>query len=104
MKAAVFFGAGDMKVRELDLPQISDQELLVQVKACAVCGTDIRVFEGKKTQGISPPAVIGHEIAGGGRVRAGRSHRYHPGHSLPQLLLLLEWDGKYLRQSYRFRI
>jgi len=64
MKAAVFFAAGDMKVGELDLPQISDQELLVQVKACAVCGTDIRVFEGKKTQGISPPAVIGHEIAG----------------------------------------
>ena len=64
MKAAVFFGPQSMKVQELDLPRISDQELLIQVKACAVCGTDIRVFEGKKTKGISPPAVIGHEIAG----------------------------------------
>lgn len=64
MKAAVFFAPGDMKVRELELPRILDKEILVQVKACAVCGTDLRVFEGKKTKGISPPAVIGHEISG----------------------------------------
>jgi len=64
MKAAVFYAPGDMKVKDLDLPHISEEELLIRVKACAVCGTDIRVFEGKKTKGIFPPAVIGHEIAG----------------------------------------
>ncbi|MDH7500511.1 MAG: zinc-dependent dehydrogenase, partial [candidate division NC10 bacterium] len=64
MKAAVFYAPGDMRLNEMEMPSISDGELLVRVKACAVCGTDIRVFEGKKTKGISPPAVIGHEIAG----------------------------------------
>jgi L-iditol 2-dehydrogenase len=64
MKAAVFFAPEDMKVTEVDVPEISEQDLLIQVKACAVCGTDIRIFEGKKTKGITPPAVIGHEIAG----------------------------------------
>ena len=64
MKAAVFFAPGDMKLKDLEIPRIADEELLIRVRACAVCGTDIRVFEGKKTKGITPPAVIGHEISG----------------------------------------
>ncbi len=64
MKAAVFYAPGDMRLTDLEPPGISAGEVLIQVKACAVCGTDIRVFEGKKTKGIFPPAVIGHEISG----------------------------------------
>lgn len=64
MRAAVFYAPGDMRLNDLDVPSISEEELLIRVRACAVCGTDIRIFEGKKTKGISPPAVIGHEIAG----------------------------------------
>jgi L-iditol 2-dehydrogenase len=64
MKAAVFYSPGVIKVEEIQVPRISERELLIRVKACAVCGTDIRIFEGKKTKGITPPAIIGHEIAG----------------------------------------
>lgn len=64
MKAALFYAPGDIRIDEIDVPPISEGELLIRVRACAVCGTDIRVFEGKKTKGIHPPAVIGHEIAG----------------------------------------
>lgn len=39
-------------------------EVLVKIAACAVCGTDLRILSGGKTRGVTPPRVLGHEIAG----------------------------------------
>lgn len=63
MKAAVYKGIGSIEVEEIEKPVISDGELLVQVKACAICGGDARTFRhGHKA--IKPPIVLGHEFAG----------------------------------------
>lgn len=64
MIAAVFEGAGKLEVREVETPAVGPGEVLMRVGANTVCGTDLRILRGEKTAGISPPAVIGHEVAG----------------------------------------
>ena len=64
MIAAVFDGPGALEVREVETPIVGPGEVLVKVGANTVCGTDLRVLRGEKTAGISPPAIIGHELAG----------------------------------------
>lgn len=64
MRAAVFGGVGSMEVREVERPEAGVGEVLVKVGANTICGTDLRIFRGEKTAGISPPAIIGHEVAG----------------------------------------
>ena len=39
-------------------------DLVLRVKAATICGTDIRVFRGRKTAGIRYPSIIGHEFSG----------------------------------------
>ncbi len=63
MKAAVFQGPGKMDLQEVEKPLCKDGEVLIKVEACAVCGTDIRIYRhGQKN--VTPPHIIGHEIAG----------------------------------------
>ncbi|WP_157727874.1 alcohol dehydrogenase catalytic domain-containing protein [Aeribacillus pallidus] len=51
MKAAVFYKPNEMRLEEVAMPDITEQEVLVKVNFCAVCGTDVRIFKGKKTKG-----------------------------------------------------
>jgi len=63
MKAAVFQGPERMEVKEVDTPQYKEGEVLLKVEACAVCGTDARIYyHGQKN--VVPPHIIGHEIGG----------------------------------------
>ncbi len=64
MIAAVFNGPGEMEVKEIETPEIGPGEVLVEVGANTVCGTDIRILRGEKTTGIYPPSILGHEFAG----------------------------------------
>lgn len=64
MKAARFWGSGQLRVEDIACPEIDEDEVLLRVRACAVCGTDLRILNGEKTQGVRVPSVIGHEIAG----------------------------------------
>src|SRR5437868_11107015 len=64
MLAAVFQRPGQMDVTEVNTPDIGADEVLVKVGANTICGTDVRIFRGEKTKGISPPTILGHEMAG----------------------------------------
>ncbi len=64
MKAAVLHQPEDLRIEDTKQPQVGPGELLLEVKACGVCGTDRRVYLGTKSRGIHFPCVIGHEIAG----------------------------------------
>ncbi|MBP1154134.1 MULTISPECIES: zinc-dependent dehydrogenase [unclassified Paenibacillus] len=64
MKAAVFHGPGHMQLEEIEKPQITAADVLVKINVSAVCGTDVRIFDGKKTKGVRLPSVIGHEMVG----------------------------------------
>lgn len=63
MKAAVFYGPGDIRIEEKEKPKPAPGEVLIQVKACAVCGTDVRIYSYGQAN-VKPPHIIGHEIAG----------------------------------------
>lgn len=67
MKAQVFYEANVMKFEEIDIPKINDNEVLVKVKACGICGSDIAYYFGKspvETSTGKGPIVLGHEISG----------------------------------------
>lgn len=71
MKAAVYLGIGQIEVRDLEMPAVGDDEALIKVDSCAVCGSDIRTFRHGNSR-VVPPQILGHEIAGQ-VVRAGRN-------------------------------
>jgi len=60
MKAAFIAGKGKVEIKDLPTPKISASEVLVHMRTCGVCGTDIEKFHGDH---ITPP-VLGHEVAG----------------------------------------
>ena len=61
MKAAILTKPGQFEVREVDKPKCGQGEILIKVKACAVCGTDLRIFRGQKKIDVQ---ITGHEISG----------------------------------------
>ncbi len=63
MKAAVLETLGKMVVKEVPIPRVDDNSVLVKIKACAVCGSDIRIFHHGNSR-VNPPQVLGHEMAG----------------------------------------
>jgi L-iditol 2-dehydrogenase len=63
MKAAVYEGLDKITVRELPTPTPEPGGIVVRVRACAVCGSDIRIFHHGNSR-VNPPQVLGHEIAG----------------------------------------
>ncbi|MHA1784054.1 MAG: zinc-binding dehydrogenase [Candidatus Helarchaeota archaeon] len=67
MKAAMFHGPKDVKLEDTDVPKISDDEILVKIKAATTCGTDRKLFlrDTKKYPAyFNPPTIFGHEVAG----------------------------------------
>ncbi|NDQ58063.1 MAG: alcohol dehydrogenase catalytic domain-containing protein, partial [Acidipila sp.] len=65
MTAAVLYGREDLKVEEVAIPELADDEVLVRVKVALTCGTDLKVWKrGYHARMITPPALFGHELAG----------------------------------------
>src|ERR1700736_2261167 len=61
MRAGVYREKGVVCVEEVPVPEVGDDEVLVKVAACGVCGTDIKkIFYGY----VAPPQILGHELAG----------------------------------------
>ena len=65
MKSAVFYGKHDLRVEESAKPAVGRRDVLINVKACGVCGTDVHIYEGDKgAADVTPPTILGHEFAG----------------------------------------
>ncbi|WP_394927094.1 zinc-dependent alcohol dehydrogenase family protein [uncultured Robinsoniella sp.] len=65
MRSAVFYGKHDLRVEESKKPEIGPNDVLIQVKACGVCGTDVHIYEGDKGAAeVTPPTILGHEFSG----------------------------------------
>lgn len=53
------------EVREMQLGKPAAGQVIVQVKACGVCGTDVHIYHGEAGSAeVTPPVVLGHEFAG----------------------------------------
>ncbi len=65
MKSAVFYGKHDLRVEEHPMPEVGPHDVLIQVEACGVCGTDVHIYEGDKGAAeVTPPTILGHEFSG----------------------------------------
>ena len=65
MKAGVFYAANDLRIEEIPKPSPQAGEVLVRVKACGICGTDVHIFHGDKGCVPTPVGtVLGHEFSG----------------------------------------
>lgn len=62
MKCANLHGINDLRYEDIPVPECADDEVLVAVKSCGICGSDIGRVYTKGTYHF--PTVIGHEFAG----------------------------------------
>ena len=61
--AAVFLGVGKpLEIREVAIPALRAGEILVEVVACTLCGSDLHSIEGRRD--VPLPTILGHEILG----------------------------------------
>jgi L-iditol 2-dehydrogenase len=63
LKALVLTQYNQLEYIEVPKPKISDDEVLIKVKACAICGSDVHGYDGKSGRRI-PPIIMGHEASG----------------------------------------
>ena len=74
MKAAVLETPGLFAVKEVPIPELESDEVLVRVAACGICHTDLHYIEHGVPTAKTPPIILGHEASGlidakGDRVR-----------------------------------
>lgn len=63
MKALLLEEYGKVRIVDLPKPEIAENEVLINVKACAICGSDLHGFTGRSDR-RRPPLIMGHEAAG----------------------------------------
>jgi L-iditol 2-dehydrogenase len=73
VKALLLNQYKNLQLTDMPVPEIGEDDLLVQVRACGICGSDVHGYDGSTGRRI-PPLVMGHEAAGvvvktGSRVR-----------------------------------
>jgi len=63
LRALVYHAIQDFRIEEIEKPACPPEGLLLKVKACGLCGGDVRTYFGGH-KSVTPPWIIGHEIAG----------------------------------------
>lgn len=64
MKAVVKVKKGKscVELKEVDIPEIKNDEVLIKVKVCGICGSDVHIYHGEYP--CIPPVILGHEFSG----------------------------------------
>lgn len=63
MKALVLDKYNELNYRDVENPKIAANEVLIKVKACGICGSDVHGMDGS-TGRRNPPIIMGHEASG----------------------------------------
>lgn len=66
MRALVNYGpeSESVELREMPVPDIGDEDVLLAVKAVGVCGSDLHQYHGTHSWKVNYPVALGHEFAG----------------------------------------
>lgn len=75
MRAALYYGPGDVRVENVAAPSASAGQVLIRVELCGICGTDLHEFydgpvfcptatEPHPLTGATAPVILGHELVG----------------------------------------
>jgi L-iditol 2-dehydrogenase len=80
MLAARLYGKHNLRIEEMPVPMIGDDEILLRVKVATICGTDLRmVLNGTNGANAENPLVLCHEFAGVIEKVGSRVIGYQPG-------------------------
>lgn len=65
MKAARFYEKGKLVIDEVPVKEPGDHDVVIKIRYCGVCGTDVHIFGGEKGSAeVHPPVILGHELSG----------------------------------------
>ncbi|MEN6386232.1 MAG: alcohol dehydrogenase catalytic domain-containing protein, partial [Phycisphaerales bacterium] len=66
MKALVKYGnkPEQLEIRQMPVPVIGDDDILLETKAAGICGWDIEMWQHKMTTQFNVPVIQGHEFCG----------------------------------------
>jgi 2-desacetyl-2-hydroxyethyl bacteriochlorophyllide A dehydrogenase len=64
MRAAVIYGPRDIRLETVEDPSIRGDEILVKVKACGICGSDIHTYKMGVMSSSPNSRILGHEFSG----------------------------------------
>lgn len=102
MKAAMLYGVKDLRLVDVEVPEVKDGEVLVKIRRATTCGTDLKIYQrGYVKKVIELPAIFGHEWAGdvaevGQSVSwPARNMRVRAGNSAPCLRCSMCQKGRY---------
>jgi threonine dehydrogenase-like Zn-dependent dehydrogenase len=68
VRAAVYEGEGRLVLKDVPDPTPAPTEVLIEVEACGICGSDVQIINVPPGHPSTPPVIIGHEFVG--RIRA----------------------------------
>jgi len=63
MKALVYTGTQEMTYRDEPLPKPREGDVVMEVSAAAICGSDMHAYHGHDARRV-PPLILGHEVSG----------------------------------------
>jgi len=75
MKCAMYYNNRDIRLEEIPVPKIGKDELLVKMRACGICGSDVLEWYRVK----KAPLVLGHEMTGEIAEAGSNVSEYHLG-------------------------
>jgi Zn-dependent alcohol dehydrogenase len=68
MQAAVYYGPRDIRVEDVPMPGLAENELLIRIQACGICGADLHMYRlgmfealGRR---VDNGRIMGHELSG----------------------------------------
>src|ERR1035438_7287349 len=63
MKALLLSAYKQLDIVDMPAPKPAPDELLIRIRACGICGSDVHGYDGSTGRRL-PPVVMGHEAAG----------------------------------------
>ena len=63
MKSMMLTEPKKLEIQDSPIPSFGKDEVLIRVKACGICGSDVHGYDGSSGRRI-PPLIMGHEAAG----------------------------------------
>lgn len=63
MKSMMLTEPSKLEIQDSPIPEYGENEVLIRVKACGICGSDVHGYDGSSGRRI-PPLIMGHEAAG----------------------------------------
>ena len=63
MRALLLEKYNELELRDVPIPEPGHQDVLIRVKACGICGSDVHGYDGSTGRRI-PPLIMGHEASG----------------------------------------